>query len=243
MTGARCVDERLLRIRRGASVEICALLTGRPWRTAGWAAAGGADAADGPDGSGGSDSSGSTDGSAVSSDTASGIPHRTVVERAGLAALPESGDPALMRVAERIPAELVIADRAVALLPLTPRTAGLAALPELPEPAALVVHPGPLLASLVNLFEDIWNEALPLRVCADAARRAADGPAAGPDALDLAVLSLLMDGLTDASVAKQLGLGLRTVQRRVKRLMGLAGVTTRLQLGWHAAAHGWTTGR
>ncbi len=145
-----------------------------------------------------------------------------------------------MRVAERIPAELVIADRAVALLPLTPRTAGLAALPELPEPAALVVHPGPLLASLVNLFEDIWNESLPIRVCADAARRAADGSPAGPDALDLAVLSLLMDGLTDASVAKQLGLGLRTVQRRVKRLMELAGVTTRLQLGWHAAAHGWT---
>ncbi|MFF7729371.1 winged helix-turn-helix transcriptional regulator [Streptomyces sp. NPDC008001] len=136
----------------------------------------------------------------------------------------------------------MIADRAVALLPLTPRTTGLTALGELPEPAALLVHRGPLLASLVNLFEDIWNEALPVRVCADAARRrAVDGPPAGPDALDLEVLSLLMGGLTDASVAKQLGLGLRTVQRRVKRLMELAGVTTRLQLGWHAAAYGWTT--
>lgn len=46
-------------------------------------------------------------------------------------------------------------------------------------------------------------------------------------------------GLTDASVAKQLGLGLRTVQRRVKRLMQLTGVTTRLQLGWHAYGRGW----
>ncbi|MFD0382334.1 helix-turn-helix transcriptional regulator [Streptomyces stramineus] len=57
--------------------------------------------------------------------------------------------------------------------------------------------------------------------------------------MDLRVLSLLMAGLTDASVAKQLGLGLRTVQRRVKRLMELAGVTTRLQLGRHAAESGW----
>ncbi|MBF6048005.1 hypothetical protein GO001_22770 [Streptomyces sp. NRRL B-1677] len=141
----------------------------------------------------------------------------------------------------------MIADRAVALLPFTPRTAGSAgpaALGEVPEPAALVVHRGPLLSTLVNLFEDIWNEALPARVCADAARRrAVDGLPAGPDALDLEVLSLLMGGLTDASVAKQLGLGLRTVQRRVKRLMELAGVTTRLQLGWHAAAHGWTAVR
>ncbi len=46
-------------------------------------------------------------------------------------------------------------------------------------------------------------------------------------------------GLTDASVAKQLDLGLRTVQRRVKGLMELTGVSTRLQLGWHAYERGW----
>ncbi len=56
---------------------------------------------------------------------------------------------------------------------------------------------------------------------------------------DLEILSLLLAGLTDVSVAKQLDLGLRTVQRKVKRLMELAGVTTRLQLGWHAYERGW----
>ncbi|MEU8352593.1 MULTISPECIES: LuxR family transcriptional regulator [unclassified Streptomyces] len=61
----------------------------------------------------------------------------------------------------------------------------------------------------------------------------------GPDATDLRMLSLLLDGLTDASVAKQLDLGLRTVQRRVRRLMELAGVSTRMQLGWHARDRGW----
>ena len=63
--------------------------------------------------------------------------------------------------------------------------------------------------------------------------------APGPDATDLEILSLLLAGLTDASVAKQLDVGLRTVQRRVKGLMELTGVTTRLQLGWHAYAQGW----
>ncbi|MZE80878.1 helix-turn-helix transcriptional regulator, partial [Streptomyces sp. SID5475] len=71
------------------------------------------------------------------------------------------------------------------------------------------------------------------------ARRAVQGTADGPDAVDLRILSLLLAGLTDASAAKQLDLGLRTVQRRVKRLMEIAGVSTRLQLGWHACEHGW----
>ena len=74
------------------------------------------------------------------------------------------------------------------------------------------------------------------------ARAAAPSPSRsrdGPDGTDLEILSLLLAGLTDASVAKQLDLGLRTVQRRVKRLMELTGVTTRLQLGWHAYERGW----
>ncbi|SPE64295.1 hypothetical protein SNS2_5622 [Streptomyces netropsis] len=216
VTGARAVAQRLARMRLGAGEEVCALLTGRPW---------GAPAEE------------------------SGVPHRTVVERAALAgARGRDGataalgrvEPARLRAVERVPAELVIADRRIALLPLASHTA---------ESAALVVHGGALLESLVDLFEDVWHEALPIRAAdADPARaghlpgaRIPGGPGApGPDAVDLEVLSLLLVGLTDASVAKQLGLGLRTVQRRVKRLMELAGVTTRLQLGWHAAEHGWT---
>lgn len=60
-----------------------------------------------------------------------------------------------------------------------------------------------------------------------------------PDTTDLEILTLLLAGMTDSSVAKHLELGLRTVQRRVKGLMELAGVTTRLQLGWHAYERGW----
>ncbi|MFF4158915.1 winged helix-turn-helix transcriptional regulator [Streptomyces sp. NPDC001678] len=156
------------------------------------------------------------------------VAHRTVVE--GTASFPGR-----CRVVDRIPAELVIVKRRIALLPLASGTAGTAGIA---DTAALVVHSGTLLDSLIDLFESAWREGRPPR-----ADGSPGGGPAEPDATDLEVLSLLLAGLTDASVAKQLGLGLRTVQRRVRRLMELAGVTTRLQLGWQAAERGWTVRR
>lgn len=52
-------------------------------------------------------------------------------------------------------------------------------------------------------------------------------------------MSLLLSGPTDASIAHQLGVSLRTVQRRVTVLMDAAGVSTRLPLGWQPALMGW----
>lgn len=127
----------------------------------------------------------------------------------------------------QVPTKLVIADRALAMVPLTARGA---------EPAALVVHASGLLESLMGLFEAVWRESLPLRLGSSGAPEESDG---GPDITDLEILTLLLAGMTDASVAKHLELGLRTVQRRVKGLMELSGVTTRLQLGWHAYERGW----
>ena len=45
--------------------------------------------------------------------------------------------------------------------------------------------------------------------------------------------------LTDAAAGAQLGLSVRTVQRRVAELMERAGVTTRIQLGAEAVRRGW----
>jgi DNA-binding NarL/FixJ family response regulator len=70
--------------------------------------------------------------------------------------------------------------------------------------------------------------AAPLRVGGPPSARPA-GPAL--PALDRQVLGLLLAGLTDRSIASQLGLSMRTVQRRVQGRMELAGVRTRLQLG------------
>jgi DNA-binding NarL/FixJ family response regulator len=61
----------------------------------------------------------------------------------------------------------------------------------------------------------------------------------GPSDEDRILLSLFLAGLTDLAIADQLGLSVRTVQRRLRRLMDLAGVSTRMQLGWHASRSGW----
>ncbi|MDX3311349.1 helix-turn-helix domain-containing protein [Streptomyces sp. NPDC054884] len=212
VTGAAAVAQRFLQIQLGASREVCALVTGTTVAVTG------------------------SENDAEKQATARGVRYRVVLERAVLdqpdgmtevtAAL---GRDEQVRVVDEVPTKLVIADRSLALVPLNGSSA---------EPAALVVHASGLLELLSGLFESVWQVALPLRC--GAVGVAEQGPD-GPDGADLEILSLLLAGMTDASVAKQLDVGLRTVQRRVKRLMELTGASTRLQLGWHAYERGWVT--
>ncbi|MFK0173339.1 helix-turn-helix transcriptional regulator [Streptomyces sp. NPDC090306] len=208
--GAAAVAQRFLQLQLGATEEVCALVTGDPIAVSGM------------------------ENDAEEQAVGRGVGFRVVVERAvldmphGITELTAAlGRDEQVRVVAEVPTKLVVADRTLAMVPLTAHTA---------EPAALVVHASGLLELLCGLFESVWRTALPLRLGTDGV--AEDGPE-GPDGTDLEVLSLLLAGMTDVSVAKQLDLGLRTVQRRVKRLMELCGVTTRLQLGWHAYERGW----
>ncbi|MER5513615.1 helix-turn-helix domain-containing protein [Streptomyces sp. NPDC048254] len=210
VTGAPAVAQRFLQLQLGAADEVCALVTGNPMVVSGM------------------------ENEAEEQAAGRGVRYRVVVERAvldlphGITELTAAlGRDEQVRVVDRVPTKLVVADRALAMVPLTSHTS---------EPAAVVVHASGLLELLFELFESVWRTALPLRLGTSGVTE--EQPDA-PDATDLEVLSLLLAGLTDVSVAKQLDLGLRTVQRRVKRLMELAGVTTRLQLGWHAYERGW----
>jgi sugar-specific transcriptional regulator TrmB/DNA-binding CsgD family transcriptional regulator len=133
-----------------------------------------------------------------------------------------------VRVLERVPIKLLIADKTHAMVPMD-RDGSTA--------AALLVHRSGLLDALLALFDAAWERGRPLRI--DAETLAETEPPDGIDDDDRRILVLLLAGLTDASVASQLNLSMRTVQRRVRELMDLAGVHTRLQLGWHAARHGW----
>ncbi|OAR27311.1 hypothetical protein A8W25_03380 [Streptomyces sp. ERV7] len=209
VTGASAVAHRFHQLQLGAAEEVCALVTGNPVAVTGM------------------------DNESEERAATRGVAYRVVIEREVLA-LPAGivevtaalGREEQVRTVERVPTKLVVADRSLAMVPLTGRDA---------EPAALVVHASGLLESLMGLFEAVWRDALPLRLAGTAVRE----ESSGPDATDLEILSLLLAGMTDASAAKQLDLGLRTVQRRVKGLMELTGVTTRLQLGWHAYERGW----
>ncbi|SCF69567.1 helix-turn-helix domain-containing protein [Streptomyces sp. Ncost-T10-10d] len=212
VTGASAVAHRFHQLQLGATSEVCALVTGKPIAVSGM------------------------ENESEEQAATRGVSFRVVVEREVLA-LP-SGITELSaalsrdeqcRVVDRVPTKLVIADTALAMVPLTGRGA---------EPAALVVHASGLLESLMGLFEAVWRDAMPLRLGENGRM---EEESTGPDTADLEILSLLLAGLTDASVAKQLELGLRTVQRRVKGLMELTGVSTRLQLGWHAYERGWVS--
>lgn len=117
-----------------------------------------------------------------------------------------------VRVVDTVPTKLVIADGACALLFVHSGPA--------PEPAAVVAHSSGLLVSLVALFESLWRQGLPLRLGED--DRVKQEPDPCPAAMDLQILSLILIGLTDVSIARELGLGARTVQRRLKHLMELS---------------------
>lgn len=211
VTGASAVAHRFHQIQLGAVQEVCALASARPLVVSGM------------------ENEPTEEQAAVR-----GVGYRVVIERdvLGLPTGIREASTALVRgarvrVTGRVPTSLVIADRTLAMVPLTAHGT---------EPAALVVHASGLLESLLGLFEAVWREAVPLVLGTTGAPEESGGV---PDSTDLEILTLLLAGMTDTSVAKHLELGLRTVQRRVKGLMELAGVTTRLQLGWHAYERGW----
>ncbi|MFD0633321.1 hypothetical protein ACFQ9X_18870 [Catenulispora yoronensis] len=130
-----------------------------------------------------------------------------------------------VRLHPALPMKMVITDRSTALLPLVNDPAA--------GPSAVVVRGGGLLDALVALFDHYWAASVPLPL--DDRGRGRPGPS--PD--DLRILTLLLAGATDAAVARQLDVSVRTVQRRVTEMMAEAGVSTRIQLGWHAARNGW----
>lgn len=214
VVGSAAVTHRFLQLQLGAEKEVCALVTEKPVAVSG--------------------SENDAEGVAV----ARGVGYRIVLERAVLSS-PEDfaevstalGSDVNVRVVDRVPTKLVVADGSLAMVPLSSQGS---------EPAALVIHGSGLLDSLSGLFELVWRGATPLRL-SDADSSTIEEVDTGPDQVDLQVVSLLLAGFTDASIAKQLDIGMRTVQRRVQGLMQLAGVTTRLQLGWHAYDRGWVT--
>jgi len=165
-----------------------------------------------------------------------GVRYRVVIERssferpgffAAAADSLQAGEE--VRVVQELPIRLLIVDRRIALVPLlsgTERNIG-----------ALIVHRSGMLDALIALFDRVWNGGLPLVLGSDGVVEGVTTD--GLPELDAQILGLLLAGLTDQSVANQLGLSMRTVQRRVRALMDLVAADTRLQLGFHAARRGW----
>ena len=94
--------------------------------------------------------------------------------------------------------------------------------------ADYVVVRDPMLVSVfIALFDRMWEQASPM----PASRSGNEGEAEH-------LLSLLARGLKDEAIARYLGWSLRTVRRRVARLMVDLGARTRFQLGAEAVHAG-----
>lgn len=125
------------------------------------------------------------------------------------------------RILPKLPYKLRIMDRRVALVPLV---GGI-------YDSLAVVHPSGLLDALMDLFESYWERARPI-LPADAAPE-------GPTPADLLLLRMLVAGLKDQAIARQLGISPRTATRRIATLMAGLGAETRFQAGAAAAQRGW----
>ena len=158
------------------------------------------------------------------------IYERELLEKPGeLASIVESmGHGEEARTLPILLVRLAIADRSLAICPLVPDAAR-----GLGEPTAALIRSSELLDALVALFERYWEVATPLGATVPAETELRE-----PEVL---LLSLVVSGMPDKSIATQLGVSKRTVQRRLDRLMSLAGVDTRTGLAFQAARRGWLT--
>lgn len=98
--------------------------------------------------------------------------------------------------------------------------------------AVMIIRPSLLLDGLADLFESLWRRALPPGV--PAAEAASARPAATATDRE-ALTALILAGLTDQAIARKLGVGHRTAQRRIAALLDDLGVRTRFQAGVQTA--------
>jgi sugar-specific transcriptional regulator TrmB/DNA-binding CsgD family transcriptional regulator len=129
-----------------------------------------------------------------------------------------------VRLLPRPPARMVIADDDLAFVVLDDQPDRI---------RGVLVHRSPLLTSVISLFDVLWERAIPL-----------DGPEGEYDGAwrvsdeDAALLRLLAAGLKDQAIARHLGIGLRTVVRRIGNLSRALDAETRFQAGLQAARRG-----
>lgn len=126
------------------------------------------------------------------------------------------------RVLADVPFKMHLVDGRVGMVALDADTATV---------RAAVVHPSALLDALAMVFESCWARATPLDGAADDEADLSDE--------DRQLLVLLAAGVKDEAIARQLGLSVRTLRRRVRRLLDLLGAQTRFQAGMQAARRGW----
>jgi len=129
----------------------------------------------------------------------------------------------IVRVLPRMPLKMLVADRRLALVPLTLEQA---------RDIALVLRSSLLLDALCDLFQIMWERGSPFGTAA--IEMEGPGRARRPVTGD-ALVTLLAAGMNDKAMAQELGISSRTLERRILELLRTLDSKTRFQAGWQAA--------
>ena len=124
-----------------------------------------------------------------------------------------------LKVLPSLPMKMVLVDDRAALLPLDPTGVQ----------GAVLVRAPVIVAALRMFFEMLWSRATPL-----------DGPESGKlPRVQGSVLRLMVAGLTDSAIGRQLGISERTVRRHISAVLELMGVDNRITAAAVAVREGW----
>lgn len=157
------------------------------------------------------------------------IRHRTIYDHTIYTQFPEFGQLMLresraageiQRMVPRLPLKMVMADETLALVALTMTGVD----------GAMLVRSKRLLSLLRDFFESLWQRASPIDGGVD--QQLVDHRYGQ-------VPTLLSAGLGDDAVARQLGMGLRTVRRRIAEMSDDLGAHSRFQAGVLAEKRGY----
>jgi DNA-binding CsgD family transcriptional regulator/sugar-specific transcriptional regulator TrmB len=152
-----------------------------------------------------------------------------------LGSLVKAGEEA--RVLPELPFKMALVDRWRAVMPLhmdPPLTRG------------VLIKGSTMVVALVELFEHLWKQALPMgsrSTLPDDAPEPDSGPGRGEDWAKLTqedrqLLTLLSAGLKDDAIARQLGTSPRSLRRRLRHLLDELDAETRFQAGAQASRRG-----
>ncbi|MCX5195912.1 helix-turn-helix transcriptional regulator [Streptomyces sp. NBC_00249] len=128
------------------------------------------------------------------------------------------------RTAHELFGRLIVFDDTVAFLPTDTVTSG-----------AVVVREPHLIAYLRSLFEQAWTHATEF---VDPAALGAEGLERVARDIDTTLLKLLAAGLKDETIARRLGMSLRTVRRHVADILETLGAQNRFQAAVIATRNG-----
>ncbi|MET7857825.1 helix-turn-helix transcriptional regulator [Streptomyces sp. NPDC005318] len=120
-----------------------------------------------------------------------------------------------VRTIEQTIERLLIFDRAVAFIPATPER----------DVALEIRHPA-LVRYLVQVYEALWAQAIPIEENLHQA-----SPGAPATAVQLSIARLLVEGHVDDTVARKLGISIRTCRSHIAKLMQTLHASSRTHLG------------